>query len=35
VVYDFGIKYEKLADLEHLTAAIRKKYELKVDYDAK
>lgn len=35
VVDDFGIKYEKLADLEHLTAAIRKKYPLKVDYDAK
>jgi hypothetical protein len=35
VVDDFGIKFEKQADLEHLTAAIREKYPLKVDYNAK
>jgi hypothetical protein len=35
VVDDFGIKFEKQADLEHLTAAIREKYPLEVDYDAK
>jgi hypothetical protein len=35
VVDDFGIKFNKQEDLEHLTAAIREKYPLKVDYDGK
>ena len=35
MVDDFGIKYNKQEDVEHLTAAIREKYPLKIDWDAK
>ena len=32
---DFGIKYTKQADVEHLVAAVREKYPFKVDWEAK
>jgi hypothetical protein len=35
VVDDFGIKYTNKDDVDHLIAAVRDKYPLKVDWDAK
>jgi len=35
VVDDFGIKYTKQADVDHLVAAVREKYPFKVDCEAK
>lgn len=35
VVDDFGIKYQRKEDVEHLIKAMREKYTFKVDYDAK
>jgi len=34
-VDDFGIKYTKQADVDHLVATVREKYSFKVDWDAK
>ena len=35
VVDDFGIKYTKQADVDHLVAAVWEKYPFKVNWDAK
>jgi hypothetical protein len=35
VVDDFGIKYTNKDDVDHLLAAVRDKYPLKVDWEAK
>ena len=35
VVDDFGIKYHRQEDVEHLIKAMRSKYTFKVDYQAK
>jgi hypothetical protein len=35
VVDDFGIKYKKQEDVDHLMACLRKKYTMKVDMEAK
>ena len=35
VVDNFGIKYTKQADVDHLVTAVREKYPFKVDWEAK